>query len=186
MPEKSEDEKGAQKSCRIVQKFAFVGFFFWAANLTLIFARLTFSPLSQLTFRIARTNIMASADVLHASLSTPTFTPLDAELSIKRKRVLESDIPSSFLELMEDTPTRVQFDPAKHLNFEHPSKVYTMEEIGFSDQGISPVAVSEPFPLFTEEAIKQMRAEVLSKPVLENCKYSSNLAHSQLRGMAPG
>ena len=60
-----------------------------------------------------------------------------------------------------------------------------MEEIGLADKGVSPVAVSEPFSLFTKEAIQQMRAEVLSKNVLENCKYSSNIAQCQLRGFAP-
>ena len=60
-----------------------------------------------------------------------------------------------------------------------------MEEIGFADKGVSPIAVSEPFPLFTKDAIQAMRAEVLSKAVWENCKYSSNLSKCQLRGFAP-
>ncbi|EXJ53594.1 uncharacterized protein A1O5_13161 [Cladophialophora psammophila CBS 110553] len=77
------------------------------------------------------------------------------------------------------------FDPEKHLNYQPPSKIWTMKEIGFAEKGVSPNAVSEPFPLFTEEAIQQMRAEVLSKPVWDNCKYSSELAHCQLRGFAP-
>lgn len=59
-----------------------------------------------------------------------------------------------------------------------------MEEIGRGGEGISPNAVSVPFPLFTEDAIKQMRAEVFSKDVLENCQYSSNLAACQIRGYA--
>ena len=128
---------------------------------------------------------MASADVLLGSFSTPTFLPLDANPSVKRKRVLDADIPLTLLEVMEDTPTRVAFDPSKHLNFVEPSRIHTMEELGLKDYGVSSVAVSEPFPLFTEDAVKQMRAEVLSKPVLENCKYSSNLAQAQLRGFAP-
>ena len=128
---------------------------------------------------------MASAEVIPASFTTPTFLPLDAIPSVKRKRVPDADIPSTLLEIMEDTPTRVVFDPLKHLNFTPPPKVYTMEEIGLGDHGISPMAVSEPFPLFTEDAVKQMRAEVLSKPVLENCQYFSNIAVSQLRGFAP-
>jgi len=128
---------------------------------------------------------MATTDVFPAPFLKPTFAPFDAQPPFRGKMAFESDIPSSFLELMEDTPRRVHFDPATHLKFEFPSKVHTMEDIGLSNRGISPVAVSEPFPLFTPEAIKQMRAEVLSQPVLENCKYSSNLAHSQLRGMAP-
>lgn len=60
-----------------------------------------------------------------------------------------------------------------------------MTELGLGDKGISPVAVSEPFQLFTADAIKQMRSEVLSKAVFDNCKYSSNLAQCQLRGLAP-
>lgn len=82
-------------------------------------------------------------------------------------------------------PQKLVFDPSKHLNHEPPKKIYGMAEIGRSGQGISPNAVSEPFPLFTEEAIQQMRSEILSKPVLENCQYSSNIAACQLRGFAP-
>lgn len=80
---------------------------------------------------------------------------------------------------------QISFDPAKHLKFEHPEKVWSMAELGMADKGVSPVAVSEPFSLFTQDAIQQMRAEVLSKPVWDNCKYSSNIAHCQLRGFAP-
>ncbi|KAI0898163.1 hypothetical protein F4806DRAFT_493828 [Annulohypoxylon nitens] len=77
------------------------------------------------------------------------------------------------------------FDPSRHLAFKEAPKVHTMKEIGLSeDTGISPVAVSEPFPLFTEEAVMRMRQEVLSPEVLKNCQYSSNLAQCQLRGFA--
>jgi len=79
----------------------------------------------------------------------------------------------------------ISFDPAKHLKFEQPGKVWSMAELGMAEKGVSPIAVSEPFSLFTEEAIQQMRAEVLSKPVWDNCKYSSNIAQCQLRGFAP-
>ncbi|OTB13599.1 hypothetical protein K445DRAFT_76331 [Daldinia sp. EC12] len=77
------------------------------------------------------------------------------------------------------------FNPVRHLSFKEAPKVYTMKELGFAeDIGISPVAVSEPFPLFTEEAVMRMRKEVLSNEVLSNCQYSSNLAQCQLRGFA--
>ncbi len=77
------------------------------------------------------------------------------------------------------------FNPAKHLNFTPPSRIYTMEDIGLPrDTGVSPLAVSEPFPLFTQEAVMRMREEILSKEVAENCQYSSNLAKAQLRGYA--
>ncbi|PWY87287.1 hypothetical protein BO94DRAFT_517154 [Aspergillus sclerotioniger CBS 115572] len=77
------------------------------------------------------------------------------------------------------------FDPQKHLGFQPPSKIHTMEEIGFEGRGISPNAVSEPFPLFTEAAIKQMRAEIFSEPVLEKCQYSSDFNKNMVRGMGP-
>lgn len=84
-----------------------------------------------------------------------------------------------------DPPKKLVFDADKHLNHVPPKKIFSMAEIGRAGQGISPNAVSEPFPLFTEEAVHQMRNEILSKPVLENCQYSSNIAACQLRGFAP-
>lgn len=84
-----------------------------------------------------------------------------------------------------EPPSKLVFDASRHMNHVPPKKIYTMAEISRGGQGISPNAVSEPFPLFTEEAVQQMRKEILSKPVLENCQYSSNIAACQLRGMAP-
>ncbi|KAL1869040.1 hypothetical protein Plec18167_008043 [Paecilomyces lecythidis] len=75
------------------------------------------------------------------------------------------------------------FDPKKHLNFQPPKRVYTMKEIGLEGHGISPVAISEPFPLFTAAAIKQIRAEVFSEPVLRDCQYASSFAKNMIRGM---
>jgi hypothetical protein len=81
---------------------------------------------------------------------------------------------------------RVSFDPAKHIKFTPPSKVWTMQELDYPEgKGISSTGVSEPFPLFSEEAVKQMRAEILSEEVWDKYKYSSNLSHCQLRGYAP-
>ncbi|KAH0538575.1 hypothetical protein GP486_008767, partial [Trichoglossum hirsutum] len=78
------------------------------------------------------------------------------------------------------------FDPRKHLEFRDPPKTYSMKDIGYSeDTGISNVAVSEPFPLFTPEAVRMFRAEVLSGEVYDNCRFSSDLAACQLRGYAP-
>ena len=60
-----------------------------------------------------------------------------------------------------------------------------MKELDFPDgAGVSSVAVSEPFSLFTQDAVQRMRAEILSSKVWENCQYSSNLAQCQLRGFA--
>lgn len=58
-----------------------------------------------------------------------------------------------------------------------------MEEIGLEGHGISPVAASEPFPLFTTDAIKQIGAEIFSESVLRDYQYSSNFAKNMIRGM---
>ncbi|KAK4940479.1 hypothetical protein LTR10_019463 [Elasticomyces elasticus] len=115
---------------------------------------------------------MATAEVL----TLPTTTSFG---SIKRKRSI------SKVDMAPKLPRHIPFVPAQHLRFQSPDKIWTMEEIGMADKGVSSTAVSVPFPLFTEEAVHQMRAEVLSQPVWDNCKYSSNLAQCQLRGFAP-
>ncbi|KAL8953647.1 MAG: hypothetical protein Q9222_000484 [Ikaeria aurantiellina] len=77
------------------------------------------------------------------------------------------------------------FDPKKHIQYEPPVKIHTMKDLNLPENtGISPVAVSEPFRLFSIDAIHRMRAEVLSQNVWDNCQYSSNLAQCQLRGFA--
>lgn len=83
-------------------------------------------------------------------------------------------------------PGYIPFKPKKHLVQEPPEKCHTMEELGYdNDSGVSPVAVSNPFRLFTEEAIQLMREEVLSKEVDEKFSYTSDIAAKQLRGYAP-
>lgn len=77
------------------------------------------------------------------------------------------------------------FDADKHVNFKPPQNIYTMKEIGLEGQGISPNAATDPFPLFTEEAIRQMRAEIFSPKVLEECQYSSTFNRNMVRGMGP-
>lgn len=77
------------------------------------------------------------------------------------------------------------FDPEKHLNFQAPASIYTMEQIGLKGHGISPHAATEPFPLFTEEAIAQMRAEIFDEKVLAECQYSSTFNKNMVRGMGP-
>lgn len=76
-----------------------------------------------------------------------------------------------------------KFDPALHLVGARPASKMSMQEVGFEeDVGVSPVAVSEPFQLFTAEAVDIMRDEIFRVP--EKYKYSSNIAKSQLRGYA--
>jgi hypothetical protein len=77
------------------------------------------------------------------------------------------------------------FDPSKHLAYHTMPARHTMADIGLENQGISTIGVSEPFELFTPEAVRTMRNEVLSDEVWDNCRFSSSIAACQLRGMAP-
>jgi len=78
------------------------------------------------------------------------------------------------------------FDPDKHLAFEEPKYIHTMEDIGLpASNGVSNFAVSEPFHLFTEEAVDLMREEILAKEVQEKYSWTSDIAPKQLRGYAP-
>lgn len=98
-----------------------------------------------------------------------TATPLIVEPMVMEQQVLPKE----------------PFDPKRHLKYTPPSKIHSMEELGLADRhGVSPVAVSEPFSLFNQEAVMRFREEVLSKEVMDNCSVSSNLSHCQLRGFA--
>jgi hypothetical protein len=82
--------------------------------------------------------------------------------------------------------SRPIFNSSRHLNFSPPSRILSLEDIGLSENvGISPVAVSEPFPLFTQEAISIMRSEIFTNEVWENCLISTEFAGCQLRGHCP-
>lgn len=80
---------------------------------------------------------------------------------------------------------RSLFDVSKDLDYIPPRHIYSMAEIGRQGQGISPNAVSLPFSLFTQDAVMKMRREVLSREVLDNHQFSSNLAPCQVRGYGP-
>lgn len=135
---------------------------------------------------------MATPDVYIASgtpdarytvmVNSPRLKPTTKETqeSLKRSfaRYLASDQSNSAVGKL--------FNPSKHLEFEEPKYVHTMEDIGFSsNSGVSPVAVSEPFRLFSEEAVNIMREEVLNPEVQENYSYTSDIAPKQIRGYAP-
>ncbi|KEF52514.1 uncharacterized protein A1O9_11356 [Exophiala aquamarina CBS 119918] len=82
--------------------------------------------------------------------------------------------------------TAVAFDAAKHLAYTDRPKVISMKDLGLpEDVGISPSAVSEPFSLFTEDAVRIMRGEVFTKEVWDNCLHSTAFASCQIRGHCP-
>lgn len=89
--------------------------------------------------------------------------------------------------LVESRPTSpIKFNATNHLAYIDRPAVLSMKDLGLpEDTGISPVAVSEPFPLFTEEAMRIMRAEVFTKEVWDNCLHSTAFAKCQIRGHCP-
>ncbi|KAK5941771.1 hypothetical protein PMZ80_005722 [Knufia obscura] len=109
----------------------------------------------------------------------PTAPPTD-RIARRPTKIL----PQSLIEGSRITDKQT-FDAAKHVNFTPPNKIYTMEEIGLTGQGLSSTAISEPFPLFTEEAIRQMRGEVFSQTILDKHQYQSSFASNMIRGHCP-
>ncbi|GAA6023443.1 hypothetical protein JCM10207_004414 [Rhodosporidiobolus poonsookiae] len=81
-------------------------------------------------------------------------------------------------------PAPVKFDPAVHLNYQPPKSRTTMKDLAFEGRGISPVAFTEPFPLFSLEGVTELRRELLSNEVLSKYTVSSHLAALQAREMS--
>ncbi|KAH6984439.1 hypothetical protein BKA56DRAFT_517514 [Ilyonectria sp. MPI-CAGE-AT-0026] len=78
------------------------------------------------------------------------------------------------------------FSPEKHLSFSEEPKILSLADVALpEDAGISHVACSHPFPLFSEEAIGIMRDEIFTTEVWKNCLYSTEFAACQLRGHCP-
>ncbi|KAJ9495026.1 hypothetical protein H2202_009501 [Exophiala xenobiotica] len=102
----------------------------------------------------------------------------------KRMTLATKPLPRSLIEGAK-VNEKVNFDVTKHVNFVPPSKIYTMKDIGLEGQGITDTAVSEPFPLWTPEAVAQTRAELFSPEVLATNHISSSFASDQIRGYCP-
>lgn len=116
---------------------------------------------------------MATATVARQPAAQPaapkaTFKPIIQNQATKRKL------------------QHIEFDPKEHITFEQPESILMMKDIGYrEDTGVSPVAVSQPFRLFSTECIQKFRDEALSETVMQNCLHKSNLAACQIRGYAP-
>lgn len=121
---------------------------------------------------------------------TPSATFVDVEPptvigpATKKATRPSNELPQSLIQGAK-IAKREAFDPAKHVNFQPPASVYTMEQIGLEGHGISPHAATEPFPLFTREAVEQMRAEIFDEKVLAECQYCSTFNKNMVRGMGP-
>lgn len=100
----------------------------------------------------------------------------------KHRTKATRQLPQSLIETTKNVPKSQRFDPDIHLNFTDPEKIYSMKEIGREGAGISPVALTTPFSLFTQEAIQQIRAELFTPEILENHHVMSDFASNMLRG----
>lgn len=85
----------------------------------------------------------------------------------------------------ESRVSSVKFDPAKHLSFWPPSSILTMKDLALEPTALSGVATTEPFSFLSHEAVLEMRRELFSKDVLDNCLFHTRPGSVQLRGMAP-
>ncbi|KAK4238811.1 hypothetical protein C8A03DRAFT_43480 [Achaetomium macrosporum] len=116
---------------------------------------------------------------------TPTVPPKAPHVvGSKTKKATRptAEIPQFLIDEAQQTQP-VAWDPEKHLCFQPPAKIHTMSDIGLEGHEISTTAVSDPFPLFSKEAMVQMRREIFSGPVLEHCRYSSSFNANMVRGM---
>jgi len=75
-----------------------------------------------------------------------------------------------------EDPSSVPFEPSKHIAFTdeyfYKTKKLRLQDLGITEthqNPISPVGVSDPFPLFTDEAIAIMRWEVFQKDCFLEC-----------------
>ncbi|RAK81574.1 uncharacterized protein BO72DRAFT_368766 [Aspergillus fijiensis CBS 313.89] len=118
------------------------------------------------------------------AVMTPMAPPMVVGPTTRRATRPTNKLPQSLIDGAQ-LADKQSFDPKTHLNYQPPSRIYTMREIGLEGQGISPNAVTAPFQLFTEEAIRQMRAEIFSQSVLDDCQYTSDFVKNTIRGMGP-
>lgn len=131
---------------------------------------------------VDNTAFIAPQKALPKAASTPPKAPPVVGPLCKKATRPKTAIPQYLIDEARSTEPQA-WDAERHLAFEPPAKITTMKEVGLEGHGISPTAVSSPFPLFTKEAMLQMRREIFSEPVLANCRYSSDFIANMVRGM---
>jgi hypothetical protein len=98
---------------------------------------------------------VATLSTRSAGVELPAFQKLDDQLQTP-----------------PESPTTTVFEPLRHLNFSPPKEYYTLEQLGLSSEGsTSPVAITAPFPLLSEEGIKATRADLFRREILEKYRW---------------
>ncbi|TWU74008.1 hypothetical protein ED733_000295 [Metarhizium rileyi] len=100
----------------------------------------------------------------------------------KKARRPTVTIPRDIIEEARAVPAE-GWNPEKHVAPDSQIVQHSMGEIGLGGHGISEVAVTDPFPLFTKDAILQIRREIFSEPVLRDCRFKSDFIPNMVRGM---
>ncbi|CEL53963.1 hypothetical protein RSOLAG1IB_06746 [Rhizoctonia solani AG-1 IB] len=59
-----------------------------------------------------------------------------------------------------------------------------MENLGKPGEGITPIGITQPFPLLSQKGVLALREEIFSQEVLNRCTYTSDLTPCLVRGMS--
>lgn len=120
------------------------------------------------------------------SAPAPVVAPPKAPHVIgpKQKKVTRptAEIPQTIIDEARAVPAEA-WNAEKHVAPKTQIVQHSMKDIGLEGHGISPVAVTDPFPLFTKEAILQVRREIFSEAVLRDCRFKSDFNANMVRGM---
>jgi hypothetical protein len=86
------------------------------------------------------------------------------------------DGSQAFKKVEVDLSTPIQpasiFDPEVHMSFKPPTEFYTLEELSLqSPLATGPVAITAPFPLFSVEGIRAIRADLFRPELLSKHTY---------------
>lgn len=82
-----------------------------------------------------------------------------------------------------DDPNVPDFDPEIHLAFQPPTKRYTFQDLGLPQPQNAPdICYTDPFPLFSEEGVRILRREMLSKRMLDKYLRSWDRAPAYMAG----
>ena len=75
------------------------------------------------------------------------------------------------------------FDPAVHLAFQPPAQRHTFSEVGLPKPPCLPdLCYTDPFRLFSDEGVRMLRREMLSKRILDNYLKSWDRAPAYIAG----
>lgn len=114
---------------------------------------------------------------------SPRATPEPVEIPTVGKKAETTE--TTEIPAWKYKPTTVKFDPSVHLNLEQPSWRKQLSDFGYdNNDGVCDLAATAPFQLFSDEAVRLMRNDLLSQVVQENHVYMSDRSPYIVRGFA--